>query len=468
MKEITTYSELYMEFPVTILGITSLHIEEKTNTHGLARAELVVLSENEYRFVDDIEHDTDIKIVLKQNEELKVIFVGMATKIEAKKVDANYYVHIELKSKTFKMDQKLRRRSFQNKDNLYTGLFAKIFEEYPGSRIYDVASNGQLQGESIIQYDETDWQFINRLASKLMSPVITNVSEAAPMVWIGVQEGSQYKQITHSFNLTKDNSDFLKADANFDGWMEEHKMSFRVRSVHSFQLLDEVTYENLTLKVLQKETDLENGFVVFTYDLAREAAVRKDLTVNPKILGASIDGKVLDITGDRVKLHLSIDDTQSIDEAYWYKCETSYTSEGQTGFYSMPQKGDSVKLYTPTEYNEEAYVRTVNRLDGKSNIKFKDPNIKYWGNVHKKELMMAPVELQITAVNGMIQLNMDNQDGMDFTSSSDIFISTEETAEITGKTINLRAGKEIILATKDSSLLIDKIINIKAEGGVSL
>jgi len=46
--------------------------------------------------------------------------------------------------------------------------------------------------------------------------------------------------------------------------------------------------------------------------------------------------------------------------------------------------------------------------------------VKYYGNIDKKELMLAPSELQVTATNGMILLNMDDSGGIEITSSTDI------------------------------------------------
>ena len=81
--------------------------------------------------------------------------------------------------------------------------------------------------------------------------------------------------------------------------------------------------------------------------------------------------------------------------------------------------------------------------------------------------MLAPSELQVTAINGRILLNMDERLGIEITSSGDLNISTNDEAYITGKNIALRAGDDILLATNESSIWVDEELNIKAIGGVS-
>lgn len=463
MEKILTFSNLTIEFPTKILEINSLNIIEEFNEHGMAKLELLAISEEEYRFIDDITPLTSIKIAIVIDEETNCIFSGIMTKIKAKKIDKVYNVNLELKSKTFLMDIKLKRRSFQNEKLAFKSLFKRVVSSYKKAIVYDNASKGKAQEESIIQYYETDFMFLKRLASKLGTKVICNVRSDNPTLSIGKFQGKRFYEETPSFTLTRENGEFLKAQLNYGNYKEEDKIYYKIKSLRNFEISDTVEYREISFKVYKKETNLEKGIIVFTYWLIKENGLLTPEIINHKILGASIDGKVIDVTIDRVKLHLSIDEKQQVSEAKFYKCETSYTAEGKTGFYSMPQIGDNAKLYIPNEYIEDAYVRVMNRLDGKENIKFKDPSIKYYGNVEKKELMLSKKEFQITSTNGLILINMDETEGVEITSSDDILIKCSEEAKINGKKIGIRAANEILLATKSSSILMNNNINIKAE-----
>lgn len=467
MKKSSIYADLYMEFPAKIIDIEQLKIVECFNEHGTCQALLRIISESEFDFINSITSKTDIKAIIKTKENTNVIFVGIMTKLIAKKIDEVYKIEIELKSKTFLLDQQKKSRSFQNKENSYTNLFTQIIEKDNDGNYFAHTSNRRLQGESIIQYQETDWEFCKRLASKLNSLIIVNVKSTIPTVYIGIQEGNFYEQIPHDYEVIKENEEFLKARLNYGSWCEEEKIFFKIKSIHSYEISDNIKYEDILFKVFKKRTELFNGFIVYTYWLVKENGIRENLKLNKMIQGSSIRGTVIDICPDRVKVHLDIDKKQTIEEAYWYKCETSYSADGSTGFYSMPQIGDTIELYIPTEYSEEAYIKTIIRTDGKMNCKIQDPNIKYYGNTQRKEIMLSPKEMQLTAVNGLILLNMDNGNGIEVTSSGDLNIKTESESELNGGRISLRAGNDILLSTTGSCVAINSEIHIKAVDGVS-
>ncbi len=460
-----TYTNLYMEIPSTVIQIKNMQIIEELNEHGLAVVKIITHDEDEYTVIDSLNSKVDVKLVLVNNETPTIIFFGVPTKVTMQKVNNTYNVELELKSKSVILDFKRVRRSFQNKDNPYGNLFNSIVEGK--ATIFDAASIGALQNESLIQYDETDWEFLKRMASKLKAKLSTNIRVSNPYIVIGKQRGSDFIQDDSNFALTQELEGFLKSQINYDGWRLEHKLCYCLQSLNEYALYDKVTFQDVVFTVIKKETTLTDGIVTYTYYLAKESSIRQDLIENKNILGVSINGKVLDIRPDRVKLHLSIDQNQPIEEAFWYKLLTAYTNEGQTGFYSMPQKGDEVELYFPFSHKEDAYVRTVNRKDGQTNLKIFNPSVKYYGNIHRKELMLAPTELQLTATNGLILINMDDKDGIEITSSDCVNIRCNSSMEITGAKIGLRAGREIVLATKKSSLIIDRTIDFSASGGVS-
>ena len=101
---------------------------------------------------------------------------------------------------------------------------------------------------------------------------------------------------------------------------------YKIRSLRNFEISDNVVYEDILLKVYKKEALLEKGAIVYTYYLKKEAGLIVAPMFNHKIHGVSIDGKVIEVGIDRVKLHLSIDKDQSINEAFYYKFETPYAS----------------------------------------------------------------------------------------------------------------------------------------------
>ncbi len=464
-KEAINYSKLYIEISVETLEINALEIIEQTGEHTISKAELFLVNESEFSVMNNITKATNVKIVLKEDDELNVIFIGMVMNFKLEKIKDTYKIDLELKSKTIEMDFKKKRRSFQDENNPYSNLFKKIIEEDNGGKSSLKASLGRMQKESIIQYDETDWEFVKRLASKLKAVLIINSRSEFPNIRIGVSDGNTFEETTETFYLTNQAEEYFKSHLNFGDWMSEEKSFFRYESINDYQLSDTIIFDEQRLKIFKKITKLEKGIITFEYCLLKEKGFRQDLIVNPKILGVSINGKILKIDRDRVKIHLEIDESQDVSKAYWYKWETAYTTEGSTGFYSMPQEGDEVKLYIPKTEIEDGYVRIVNRSDGEYNLKTQDPKVKYYGTIDKKELMLAPDEFQITTTNELILINMHEEKGVEITSSGYINIQTQAETKIESKKkIGIRAGEYILLATAGSSIKIDKNINISCLG----
>lgn len=466
MNKPMKYSDLYIEISADILEITSLEITEELNEHGIAKLNLITDDINKYKFIYDLTPEKDIKVVSVSDEMIEIIFTGIPVNIEVKSIDDIYYIDLELKSKSFLLDCEIKRRSFQNEKNPIENIFKKVIEEDNNGICFDAVSDGALQNESIIQYDETDWEFIKRVASKLESNIVTNVKDDIPHITIGMQRGNDYDYDTHKDALIVDMEDYLKSHLNFGNWTPEQKTSFCIDSINNYWIYDNILYKNILLTIVKKKTVYNKGMIFFTYWINTESGVRQNRVINEKIQGISIDGKVLDITGDRVKLHLSIDEEQNPDEAFWYKCETAYTAEGNTGFYAMPQKGDSVKLIFPKSQMEDGHVRIINRTDREVNSKVKNPDVKYFGNVYGKEIMFNNSELQLKS-NGKIYVNMDSGEGIEITSDESIHIHSDDKARTIGKEVYFRAGEEIHIATTASCILIDSAINLKADNGIS-
>ena len=460
------YSNIYLEIPACVIGVEELKIVEELNEHGKAFAVILTDDKDKFELMNKLNTSVEVKISFKKEDRVNEAFVGLPTKVMIKGVEDIFHVELELKSKSFVLDFKKKKRSFQNINNPYSNLFKQVVEEYPGASVFDRASNGALQGVPMIMYEETAYEFLKRTASRLGAKLVTNVRSQRPMISIGKQGGSDFDQKTIEYLITNEAGNFLKAEINYGNWKREEKIHYTIESIYEYNLYDKLIYENIKFTVVKKETRLVRGIIVFTYWLLKEGGVKQDLIVNDRIQGALIEGKVLDVSVDRVKLHLVIDKEQSVNEAYFYKCGTLYANEGSTGFYSSFEKGERVFLYLPKGDLEEGYVIHSKRLDGDTNIKTQDPRVKYYSNNEGKELMLSPSEFQVTTTNGMILINMDEKDGIEITSSDDIIIKTNDWAEIKGKEIALRAGSEILLATKSSNIIVDENIDFKAMGVV--
>ena len=139
---------------------TELAIVKCINDHARARVVAVVLEGEKDKYVNMTQTQTNIEIKYEDDSGVTQMFKGVVTDIEVKAVRGIFYVTIDGISNTFNLDLKIKRRSFQDKNMAYTSLIKEVIKDYPGADYIDVAAKSKKIEKFIIQYDETDWQYL--------------------------------------------------------------------------------------------------------------------------------------------------------------------------------------------------------------------------------------------------------------------------------------------------------------------
>lgn len=164
---------------------------------------------------------------------------------------------------------------------------------------------------------------------------------------------------------------------------------------------------------------------------------------------------------DEIKLHLSIDDSQSIDKAHFFKHTTMYTASGNSGLYLMPELGDTVYAYFPTKNEWEGVTQNSVRTQESSSDKINDHDTKYLRTKYGKEVKLAPDEILITCVDDEIYMKLNESTGIEFFSTKPIKINTEQDLTIESQAnINITAKDKIDITCKSSRIKMDGSINI--------
>ncbi|RED20887.1 hypothetical protein DES34_1291, partial [Brevibacillus brevis] len=350
----------------------------------------------------------------------------------------------------------------------YASLLDEITKDYPGSDYLDHASNGAPLGTIAIQYQETDWQFLKRLASRFGSILVAEAVADTPKFWFGLPEGRTAQLTDASYTISKRLSPYMETTENgyAAGMSENDFLTYEVESGQVLQLGDRVNYQGKELVVAGSTTRIDHALLIHTYQLMPEAGIRQNPIRNDDICGAALEGKIIDIQKDTVKIHLDIDPKQPKAEASWFPYATVYSAEGNSGFHCMPQMGDSVKLYFSTPDEEGAMAVSSVRKGGGSTAKTGNPGIKYWGTNFGKELMMGGKELVLTAKEskeGNIFIKLHEEDGIEIHSMHPIVFTSEKDMEITSDTkVEIKAKEAIYLMCSTSSMILDGEVDLQA------
>ena len=265
------------------------------------------------------------------------LFCGYQEKVEIKEEGRYRIADVQAVSGTILLDQKKCNRVFQKKAQTYMGIANTVTADTEHSACILPGSDMQTGG-TLIQYQETDWNFLKRMASQLGLPLVPDISYYYPRFYLGLPEGEK-----------KELGEILSCDMCFDGRYyavsgrctvdRKDFICYDVVTGTRLSLGDRVTYEGRELTVSRKKTELVRGEVLFTYRLAGESYTRVAPEENPDYTGMSFVGAIVGTQGEQVEVAFDIDQTAAGGNRYGFAPATGNL------MYCMPQKGTKTSLY---------------------------------------------------------------------------------------------------------------------------
>lgn len=433
------------KLPFATEAISKLKSIQRLNEHGTAYLS-GILSKDSMEAIHRLTEKTTIKIFVRKpagNED--TIFCGIPCSMKIKHRNGVNEWFLLLKDSSIILDLQKKSRSFQNTNNTYKNIFDAILSSNGGSCV-DTVSNNDTLNHPLIQYEETDWEFLKRAASNIKAPIYSNPQSEKPGICLGVPKGSSHqdpKIIKQSFK---------------DGY---NRVSCRFESYHDYQIGDTITDGSISLTITEKVTRLKKGLLSYSYLGQNSEAITQKPQKNSNLKGISMKGTVIDVKEDLLKVRLSIDSHQSKSEARWFPLATPYAAEGSAGFYAMPQTGEQVNLYFPSCEEKDAMIWYANRLDSSDNSNVNRPAIKRFGTEDGKELKLSPNQLSFSASKNKLLLSMDQKNGIILKSHKDIHLKTPKKLLSRCQALEMESQDKIIISTPSCSIIVDDIVHIK-------
>lgn len=462
---VTAYHNLQV-LPFKLVSIQELTLTKKMNEHATLRFTGIVPEEVRDKYVEMTEANSAIEVNQLDHSGSPIpLFKGVILTIKVRAVREIYYIEVEAASSTYQLDIKKKSRSYQDKEMTYSSLFRLMSPSYPGLDIIDEATKGGKLDKFTMQYRETDWQFLKRLASRFNTGLVPASTFDKPKFHFGVPEGNAKGKLEdYHYTTRKKLADYLLYIENGnDGMQENDFLYYEVETDKVLTIGDHVTFNGITLYVCEAYTSMKDGLLKHIYTLSSKNGMNKSGIFNQNISGLSIEGKVLEVAKDHIKVHLNIDEKQDKEKAHWFLYSTVYTAEGHSGWYCMPEINDYVHVYFPTHKEEEGISSSSIRknLDSTATNKLDDPSIKYYRTAFGKEIKMSPTEIVITAQDGDIFIRLNEESGIEIFSKKEIKLISEADISVNAsKKILLSAEEEISLKCKESKITMDGSVQI--------
>ena len=387
----------------------------------------------------------------------KIFLNGVISKLRIKETKAGALaVELVCSSKSILLDRIPRYRSFQDPTLTYTDIAQEVNKNYnDGETLVNVGEDMKEVPRMTIQYNETDWEYLKRIASYTGQPIIANSNKV--LVGFFKNMPAQTPNLTYSYfgKETEEERTYYRVEGT-EVYSVSTPIKLKIRNRVSGEEVENDYYviesrirnEGNTLKCeykLGKQTDYFvdpiphekiRGAVIEarTVHIARTDESKSEhgradgssdnlegrnigeKTLNlylkteqekqgnkaEKVKSSDIAVMTLDLTQGLMKLG---EKGQSFEDKYAGKSYFPYVmpySQTNTGFTPAPEANDRVALYFPSE--NETHVLVMGAVNNDGNGRFTNPEIRNY-HVGKSDfnMQLSKDSLSTNAANSISQ-----------------------------------------------------------------
>lgn len=429
-------------------SIFDLKIHKKVNEHSTAFISGSISRDMEEKYLNDItsNKDTAMKILaVEENGEEKVLFQGIVTGFRLGSVNGYKTLSLELKSATYLMDTSRHIRAFQDKEADYADLIAELMKGYENANYLMKEAHSKIQ-EFILQYQETDWEFIKRLAGRKQSFIVP---------------ADLYPGVRFYFGMpVQDVHDISESDEYQIQVTDGGYPCYIIKTRESYAIGNEIHFLSRKLYIEEIESSYEGKELVHTCYMKPKAGFFKDAAFNYLQIGASLDATVLEVEKDRVRIKIEKDENSSNSYEWWFPYSTVYSSPDGSGWYCMPEIGDRVRVYLPSEKENGAFVISAVHME-EGGLR-DQPSKKFFRNREGKEIRLTPDAIMMTNNQGM-SIELDDQKGILLTCDKSVLIKAIGDIDISSSesTLSLFAADSVKIMQGRTALIVDEDISFK-------
>ncbi len=424
--------------PFALEGIVEMKVEQSLNHHAAMYLKGIVPKENG----DSGVMDTDDSTVVTVSDQDGVIFRGLVQNIRASFQGEVCYLEVWAASFSVKADTDVLSRSFQDGGMNYQ----QIGELMAGENGLSLSMEASALSVSnlLLQYQETNWEFLKRIASHNHCVLLPSVEE--PKFYFGIPKGNQKGSLlSYRFSVGKNIGRYRKHTGAGVDAAPDDSLEYMVTADDSvLSIGDTVDYNGNALFVREALIHLADAVLTCRYVLCPENGLKVPVSYNQHITGLTLVGQVLEVSQDTVKVLLCVDESQDTAKAYAFPYITPYSAENHTGLYLMPEPGDVVNIQFPTE--DESLAVALSSYRQMESDRMGDPNVKYLRTPNDKEIKISPEEILITAKTGGLYIRLNQDDGIEVFSQHGIMVNTLSSIDVTAAGhISLTAGTNILM-----------------------
>lgn len=448
--------------PFAMDGIVEMMIEQSLNQHASLYIKGIIPKE----IGDAGVMNTDDSTVVELSDQDGLIFSGLVQDIRASFEGQVYYLEVWAISHSIKADTNVLSRSFQDAGMDYPQIARQLSGE-DGLSV-QIEAEPLSVTNLLLQYEETNWGFLKRIASHNNSVLLPSVTE--PEFYFGIPKGNQKGSLlSYRFSVGKNLRRFRRYSGAGVDTSASDSIEYIVTADDSVLAIgDTVDYGGSSLIVREARIHLMDAVLTCRYILGTENGLKVPVMYNEQITGLTLPGQVLEVKDDTVKVLLCVDESQDTAAAYAFPYITPYSAEKHTGLYLMPEVDDVVNIQFPMEDESQGVALASYRQAGTDRTG--DPQVKYLRTPHDKEIRISEKEILITAKTGGLHVRLNEEDGIEVFTQHGIVINTLSSIDVNAAGhIAVSAGSNLIVNTGGNcSVNAAKGIDARAGKGIEL
>lgn len=435
------------------LTIQNLEIDRAIGEHATARMRGSIRDEDAEVYRKQVLEKIWVTITAEdENGEKQILMVGMIAGFSLEKLQHVYVLELILKSGTYLMTGAEHFRSFQDKSLTYLDVMKMINSSYDESGV--IAENSiETAVDFLLQYKETDWEFIQRISSHFGLAVTPAANREGVFYYVGNSDYVVYA-LPDPVNIgtSKYIGTFMRQGTNGAGSpREQDYVEYQISVREVYDLWDFLEAGSLKGHICRIHSEYIRGELIHTYFLRLAGGLKVLQVFNEYQTGCSFQAEVKAVIQDKVQVELLGDENGGQRITRWFPYSTGYSSPDGAGWYCMPEVGDRVRLQIPDRMEQDGYVISAVHMDTDNGRKM--PDHKSFKTRYGKELLFTPERLELTNNQGM----------------SVRIIDGEGIQVMSDKDISIIAGGDMTISSQDASLIIAGTESVDVrQGGAGL
>ncbi len=454
--------------PFEYTAVQDIKITRAVNEHAEASVTVQIRDGREEEYLGMLAGETWVRIIGTSGQDgaagpvHTVLFHGIVTDFSFSHDSRGTTMYLALASGTVLMDMEPHFRVFQNENALCASIHEGITGAYPDGRATCTEGGSDRTRGILIQYRETDWEFLKRMAAASGRCLVPDALQKGVRYTVGLPEGTGRDIPADHIRTRLDMREYMEKTRGGMTWLCTGDMQELVITDREIcRIGDRMSYQGREYHICRIETAYRGGECLHTYHLRRKEALSPLPVPHGSITGCSFDASVTGVQRDRVQVEIAGDEWNARDGKAWFPYATVYSSPDGTGWYCMPEPGDSVRLHVP-ESGEDSFVMSA--VHRETDAARQNPDYKSFKTKYGKEILFTPDSILMTNNQGMM-VEMNDSEGIMITSDRDIVVEAKENLTISSNSASLLIAAEDRLQVRQGGTSMTLSGDISFTGG---